>query len=38
MLLQAGELEATALELASKVSGVLEIGCLTTLFPPSCRN
>ena len=33
VLLQAGELEATALELASKVSGVLEIGCLSTLFP-----
>lgn len=33
LLRQAGELEATALELASKVSGLLEIGCLSTLFP-----
>jgi DNA-binding transcriptional LysR family regulator len=33
VLRQAGELEATALELASKVGGRLEIGCLSTLFP-----
>jgi DNA-binding transcriptional LysR family regulator len=33
VLREAGELEATALALASKVSGVLEIGCLSTLFP-----
>ena len=33
LLLQAGELEATALELASKVSGLLEIGCLSTVYP-----
>lgn len=33
LLLQAGEVEATALELASKVGGLLEVGCLSTLFP-----
>jgi DNA-binding transcriptional LysR family regulator len=33
LLLQAGEVEATALELASKVGGLLELGCLSTLFP-----
>lgn len=32
-LLQAGEVDATALELASKVGGLLELGCLSTLFP-----
>jgi DNA-binding transcriptional LysR family regulator len=32
-LLQAGEVDATALELASQVGGLLELGCLSTLFP-----
>ncbi len=33
LLLQAGEVEATALELTSKVGGLLELGCLSTVFP-----